>query len=35
MKPINGDSPVVKLQSSSWDGSYVVLAVSDFKEYFQ
>ena len=32
MKPINGDSPVVKLQSSSWGGTYVAPSVEDFKE---
>lgn len=34
IKPKRGDSPLVKLQSSSWGGSYVAPSVSDFKEDF-
>ena len=32
MKPVREDSPLRKLQSSSWGGSYVAPTVGDFKE---
>lgn len=34
MKPIRKDGPLMKLQSTSWGGSYVAPTVSDFKEDF-
>lgn len=34
MKPMRKDGPLMKLQSTSWGGSYVAPTVSDFKEDF-
>lgn len=34
MKPARAESPLVKLQSTSWGGSYVAPSVGDFKEDF-
>ena len=34
MKPARDDSPLVKLQCSSWGGTYVAPNVADFKEDF-
>ena len=34
MEPVRHDSPLVKLQSSSWGGSCVAPGVGDFKEDF-
>lgn len=34
MQPVRSDSPLIKLQSTSWGGSYVAPTVGDFKEEF-